>query len=134
MRPPPPKSPLELVCIVAVAAAAFATMWRLMTGADGRPGSSSHVAGLTVERVQSVRLDHERTRLGVWSSGRWAITPGGGDADVATLNAAYRDAQRHVAAAAGDPDGLGRARRQAEQVLAAFAAALGWAVEVRWST
>ena len=102
--------------------------------ADVDPQARTAVLVLPPPRVQSVRLDHERTRLlGVWSSGLWAITPGGGDADVATLNAAYRDAQRHVAAAAGDPDGLGRARRQAEQVLAAFAAALGWAVEVRWS-
>jgi hypothetical protein len=85
-------------------------------------------------RVQSVRLDHERTRLlGVWSSGLWAITPGGGDADVAALNAAYRDAQRFVAAAAGDPDVLARARRQAEHVLGTFFAALGWTVEIRWS-
>ena len=85
-------------------------------------------------RVQSVRLDHERTRLlGVWSSGLWAITPGGGEADVAALNAAYRDAQRYVAAAAADPDVFSRARRQAEQVLGTFVAAVGWSIEVRWT-
>lgn len=85
--------------------------------------------------IQSVRLDHERTwLLGVWSSGLWAITPGGGDADVAALNAAYRDAQRLVAAAAGDQDVLSRSRRQAEHVLLALFTALGWTVEVRWST
>lgn len=92
------------------------------------------VLTLPSPRVQSVRLNHERTRLlGVWTTGLWAITPGGEDADVAALNAAYRDAQRYVAAAAGDREVLGRARRQAEQVLGAFFAALGWTVQVRWS-
>ena len=92
------------------------------------------VLTLPPPRVQSVRLDHERTRLlGIWSSGLWAITPGGGDGDVAALNAAYRDAQRFVAAAANDPELLARARRQAEQVLTAFFAATGGTVEIRWS-
>jgi hypothetical protein len=101
--------------------------------ADVNQEARTAVLTLPPPRVQSVRLDHERTRLiGVWPSGLWAIAPGGGDADVAALNAAYRDAQRFVAAAAGDQDVLGRAKRQAERVLGTFFAALGWTVEVRW--
>jgi hypothetical protein len=200
---PPAKSPLKIVCTVAVTAAACVLAWRLSAHRADRPsGPTSSNTGLTVERVQAlsvlttlkvdvadavvtelrghaggtkaalivrgdyaigvdlsaarltdvdqqartavltlppprvqyVRLDHERTRLlGVWSSGLWTITPGGGDADVAALNAAYRDAQRLVAAAAGEQDVLGRAKRQAEQVLGTFFTALGWTVEVRWS-
>ena len=46
--------------------------------------------------------------------------------------ARYREAQRAVAAAADDPELAGRARRQAQVVLRAFFAALGWDVQVRW--
>ena len=85
-------------------------------------------------RVQSVRVDHERTRLlGVWASGLWAVTPGGGGADAAAVNRAYREAQRVVASAAEDPHLNERARRQAEQALGAFFAALGWRVTIRWA-
>ena len=60
------------------------------------------------------------------------VVPGGRDADAAAVNAAYREAQRAVAAAADDPELAGRARRQAQVVLRAFFAALGWDVHVTW--
>ena len=84
-------------------------------------------------QVQFARLDHERTKLvGIWPGGLWTIVPGGRDADAAAVNAGYREAQRAVAAAADDPELAGRARRQAQVVLRAFCAALGWDVQVRW--
>jgi hypothetical protein len=84
--------------------------------------------------VQSVRLDHERTKLlGVWESGLWTIVPGGEDADVAAVNRAMRDAQRIVAAAGQDLELIQRCQQQTEEVLRAFLKALGWEIEVGWS-
>ena len=84
-------------------------------------------------KLQSVSLDHEHTKLiGVWPSGLWTIVPGGEDADTVAVNLAYRDAERAVRAAAGDPQLIDQARRQAESVLRAFLAALGWEAEIRW--
>jgi hypothetical protein len=84
--------------------------------------------------VQEVRLDHERTKLlGVWPSGLWTIVPGGGDADTAAINDCFRDAQRAVANAGGDSQIIERARRQAEQVMSTFFAAMGWTVDVHWA-
>ena len=52
-------------------------------------------------QVQSVRLDHERTKLiGLWPSGLWTIVPDEQEADAAVVNAAYEQAERTVAEAA----------------------------------
>ena len=84
-------------------------------------------------KVLTVRLDHERTKLlGIWSGGLWTIVPGGGDADTGVVNQAFKDAQRTVATAAGDPVIVDRSKRQAEQVLTSFFKAIEWDVEVRW--
>lgn len=93
----------------------------------------SAVLRLPQPRVQFARLDHERTRLvGVWHGGLWALAPGGREASAVAVNNAFRDAQRAVAHAAIDPALAVRARRQAEVVLRAFAAALGWEAQIRW--
>ena len=85
-------------------------------------------------RVQSVRLDHEHSKLvGVFSSGLWTITPGGGVAEAFVVNRAFRDGQRDVAKAADDPGLFERARKNTEQVLGCFFAAMAWRVEIRWS-
>jgi hypothetical protein len=89
---------------------------------------------LSKPQVQSVSLDHERTKLlGVWPSGLWMIVPGGGDADAAAINRCYADAQRAVARVAEDQGIVDRARRQAESVLEAFCSAMGWQIEIRWA-
>ena len=84
-------------------------------------------------QVQSVRLDHERTKLiGLWPSGLWTIVPDEQEADAAVVNAAYEQAERTVAEAAKEPAAMDRARRQSQIVLGSFLAALGWRVELRW--
>ena len=114
----------EVVIGVDLAGARFGSLDR-----EGR----SAVLRLPQPQVQFARLDHERTKLvGIWPGGLWMMVPGGGDADAAAVNAGYREAQRAVAAAADDPELAGRARRQAQVVLRAFFAALGWDVQVRW--
>jgi hypothetical protein len=84
--------------------------------------------------VQSARVDHERSRLvDLHTGGVWLIVPGGGEAQAAVVDRAYRDAQRIVGAAAEDPAMRERARRQAEQVLGAFFRAADCKVSVRWA-
>ena len=91
------------------------------------------VVTLPKPTVQFVRLDQEKTRLlGVYNSGLWAITPGGGNTETATINACYRDAQRTVAQVANDPALIARTRRQAELVLKSFVAATGWELSIVW--
>jgi hypothetical protein len=83
--------------------------------------------------VLYVRLDHERTRLlGIWSSGLWIIVPGGGDADAATVNRAFRDAERIIGNAATEAVLVQRCRIQTEEVLRSFLRALGWSIEIGW--
>ena len=84
-------------------------------------------------QVTSPRLDHERTRLfDISAHGLWMLVPG--EAGRTTLiNRAYADAQQLVSQAAGDPELLGRSRRQAEQVLGSFFSAAGWTVSIRWN-
>lgn len=91
------------------------------------------VVALPKPSVQVVRLDQEKTRLlGVYNSGLWAITPGGGNTETAIINAAYRDAQRAVAQVAVDPALIARTRQQAELVLKSFVAATGWELSIVW--
>jgi hypothetical protein len=97
---------------------------------------SARSATLVLPRpsVQSAHLDQQRTKLvGVWPSGLWAVVPGGQQADVTTINRAYKDAEQTVSDAANDSMLIERSRMQAEQVLTAFFLALGWTVHVRWS-
>ena len=66
------------------------------------------------------------------SEGLWLLAPGGGGAaDAAAVNAAYRDAEQVVAEAARRSDLLDEARGNAHRVLRAFLASLGWTVEFR---
>jgi hypothetical protein len=84
-------------------------------------------------KVTSPRLDHEHTKVFLVSqSGLWQIAPGGGQASGQVVDRGYRDAQRFVATACGDPAIIARSRQQAEQVLRAFFRAVGWTVSVRW--
>ncbi|HSZ56415.1 MAG TPA: DUF4230 domain-containing protein [Tepidisphaeraceae bacterium] len=95
---------------------------------------NSAVLVLPDPKVQSMGLDHERTKLiGVWQGGLWEIVPGGQEADTAAVNLGYRDAQRALGTLAGDRALLDRARRQAQDVLQAFFIALGWDVTIRWA-
>ena len=85
-------------------------------------------------RLQSAALDHERTRLvGVFAAGLWKMTPGGGDADAAAVNCAYRDAQRALGLAAADPTLIDRTRTLTENVLKAFLQSLGWSLTIAWT-
>ena len=85
--------------------------------------------------VKSPRLDHERTKLFALSeAGLWRVTPGDAKADAELINRAHRDAQRYITAVAADPSLIDRSRRQAENVLTTFFKAVGWTVNVRWSS
>ena len=98
------------------------------------PATKRVVLELPAPAVQVVRLDHQRTRLiGIWNDGLWAVAPGGGDADAATANAAYQEAEQAVAAVATEPAHIVSARAHAESVLRAFVEITGWTVEIRWS-
>jgi hypothetical protein len=89
---------------------------------------------LPAPAVQSVRLDHEHTRLAaLWQSGLWTLVPGGEEAQAAAVNLAYRDGQRRLAELAAGPQLLAAARRQAERVLGVFVGELGWKARVRWA-
>lgn len=84
-------------------------------------------------QVNSPRIDHERTRVfAVTETGLWQVTPGDGQTSAAVIQRGYRDAQRYIAGAAGDPSLLARSRQQAEHVLGTFFAATGWRITVRW--
>ncbi|MDB5319594.1 MAG: hypothetical protein JWN40_1225 [Phycisphaerales bacterium] len=88
---------------------------------------------LTPPVAASPRVDHARTRVfAISTNGLWQVVPGVDEATTAVINRAYADAQRIVMAAADDRALLDRARRQAESVLRAFFAALGWTVAIRW--
>jgi hypothetical protein len=81
------------------------------------------------------RVDHGRSRLfAVREDGLWAITPGGGGSRVHGLvtDRAWVEAQRTVAATAGGPEVLDRARRHAERGIGGHFAAPGWTVTIRW--
>jgi hypothetical protein len=93
------------------------------------------VLRLPQPRLQSVRLDHERTKLlGVWETGLWTIVPGGGDADTTAINRALRDAQRIVATEGKDPQLVHQCRVRTENVLREFLKALGWGVQFQWKS
>jgi hypothetical protein len=85
-------------------------------------------------RITSPRVDHARTRLfHVQNEGLWAVVP----LDLgrsAVIERAYQQAQDSVARSAADPKLTDAARRRAEQVIGAFFQALGWRVNVRWSS
>jgi len=84
--------------------------------------------------VQSVKLDHQKTKLiGLTTSGLWLIVPGRDDADVALSDLAYRRGEEIVAAVAFNPEVAGQARRQAERVIQSFVQPLQWTIEIRWS-
>ena len=84
-------------------------------------------------QVQSVRIDHERTRLvDIRTGGLWMIVPGGSEVEAAVVSRAYREAERIVGCVAEDPAMIARARQQAEQVLLAFLHAMGWQANINW--
>jgi hypothetical protein len=88
---------------------------------------------LPTPRIQSVSLDQEKTKVvALCENGLWIIAPRGEDADAAVANLAYREAQRILARAAKDPDLIERARRQTEEIVTVFFAAIYWVIQVRW--
>jgi hypothetical protein len=92
------------------------------------------VLRLTRPRVLAARLDHERTKVfGVSTRGLWLMVPGGGDADAAVIDRAYREAQEGLEKAADNPELRRRAANQAELELREFCSSIGWQVEIRWS-
>jgi hypothetical protein len=84
-------------------------------------------------RVQSVKLDHRKTKLiGLSTNGLWLIVPGGDDADAPLSDLAYRRGEEIVAAAAADPQLAGQAREQAKRVIQSFVQPLHCKIEIRW--
>jgi hypothetical protein len=84
-------------------------------------------------RVQSVKLDHQKTKLiGLSTKGLWLIVPDGDDADAAISDLAYRRGEEIAAAAAAGPELSGQAREQAERVIQSFIQPLQWTIEIRW--
>jgi len=84
-------------------------------------------------RVQSVKLDHQRTKLiGMSTNGLWLIVPGGDDADTAISDLAYRRGEEIVAATTADRELAWQAREQAELVIQSFIQPLRWTVEIEW--
>jgi hypothetical protein len=84
-------------------------------------------------RVQSARVDHERTRLlGLWRSGLWEIVPGDRPEE-AIVNRVFAEAQRIIEGAAGEKSLDQRARAQSEAVLGRFFEAMHWRVTIHWT-
>ena len=87
---------------------------------------------LPAPTATSPRLDHDRTKLyAVTTFGLWDVLPTN-QAEVVAVDAAMREAQASLAAAASNGP-VERARIQAELVLGAFCRAIGWEVTIRWS-
>jgi len=84
-------------------------------------------------RVQSPRLDHERTRvLALGDHGLWHIVPGGNEAEAAAVNQAMREAQRALSEAAENAETIESARARAERVFDSLFAVERWTLHVRW--
>ncbi len=78
------------------------------------------------------RLDHERTFIyRIDRTGLWKLPPGdGGQRDL--INAALREAQRLLAAAAQQSSLIDQSRRLTEEILRGLFEACGWRIEIRW--
>ena len=78
------------------------------------------------------RVDHDRTRIyQIDRSGLWRIMPGeAGETDL--LNRALSQAQQMIAEVGSQQLLLDQARRRVEEIMAGFARALDWQLEVRW--
>jgi hypothetical protein len=88
---------------------------------------------LPVPRLQSVQLDHRKTKLiGLSTSGLWLIVPGSDEADAAISDMAYRHGEEIVADAAADPELVEQARVQAERVIQSVIQPLHWTIEIRF--
>ncbi|MGA2442077.1 MAG: DUF4230 domain-containing protein [Tepidisphaeraceae bacterium] len=84
-------------------------------------------------RVQSVKLDHQKTKLiGLSTNGLWLIVPGGDEADATLSDLTYRRGEELVATAAADPELAELAREQAERVIQSFVQPLHWTIEIQW--
>jgi hypothetical protein len=79
--------------------------------------------------VLSARVDHERSMT--WDVRRTSWLPWRGDTDRLRDRAMYH-AQRLVEHAAGQPDIVKEAKRNAERALADVYRAVDWHVEIRW--
>jgi hypothetical protein len=83
--------------------------------------------------VLSARINHERSQRWDIKSRSWIPLAGSLLGDRRAIEEqAMREAQRLVERAAGTEDNAATARRGAEGALAAFYAAVGWRVSVRW--
>jgi hypothetical protein len=90
---------------------------------------------LPTPRIQSVRLDHARTRIvGIWPTGLWTIVPGSGSIDGIAVDRAFTQAEQVVAAAGDDPVLIRRAKLESECLLPAIFRSMGWRVVIRWNT
>jgi hypothetical protein len=102
--------------------------FRIVNAADRRS-----ILVLPVPRLQSVQLDHRKTKLiGLSTSGLWLIVPGSDEADAAISDMAYRHGEEIVADAAADPELVEQARVQAERVIQSVIQPLHWTIEIRF--
>jgi hypothetical protein len=96
------------------------------------PAARTAVLVLSKPKVQSPRVDEQRTRLVMLSSyGLWQVVPGD-RASTDAVNQAYRSAQEQVAGAAMDPVLIARSQRQAESIVQCLFKVMRWDVVVRW--
>ena len=93
---------------------------------------STAVLTLPPPTLSRPRLDHERTFIyRIDRTGLWKLSPGdAGQRDL--INAALREAQRLLAAAARQSSLIDQSRRLAEEVLRGLFEASGWKIEIRW--
>jgi hypothetical protein len=86
---------------------------------------------LPAPRVQSVSLDQQKTKVvELCENGLWIIVPGSGGANAEAVNLAYREAEQLVAQAAQDPELIGRAQTQTDEVLTMSFRAINWTVQI----
>lgn len=83
--------------------------------------------------VQTVALDHERTRVAALrSSGLWTLVPGDWDADAAVTEQCYRRGEHVVGVAARSEHLVEQARRQTQSLMNEFFAATSSEADVQW--
>ena len=96
------------------------------------PVRRSAVLVLPDPRVQSPRLDHEKSRLyALDEQGLWRIVPGR-EADRAVMDRLMREAQGRIARSGADSRVLEQSRQQAQRVIGDFARMRGWTIHLRW--
>lgn len=83
--------------------------------------------------VRRARLDHEQTSVyRIDRRGLWLMSPSAEPSRV-VVNQAMAQAQHVVKCAGEQPELIGRAKQQTEQILSRFTGALGWEVKREWA-